>query len=249
MLGIQIMRIFLIFFILIITFVPFSYGQEEKGAMLNTLVITGGQDFEVSFYEIFESFDNISYDTVSQPEANRRLAAKTMDNYDVLVFYDMWQDIDENEKRGFMNLLQTGMGIIFLHHSLASYQNWDEFKMIIGGKYLLESDLELGIAASAYKHDLTLQVKILNKTHAITRNIGDFEIQDEGYQGIEILPSVQPILQVDHPDCAKYVAWNHTYNKSKIVYILLGHDHHAYQEQNFRKLIQNAIYFVADKSL
>ncbi|KPL17396.1 MAG: hypothetical protein AMS26_01080 [Bacteroides sp. SM23_62] len=234
---------------LILTLVSLLYGREEKRSMLNILIITGGHDFEASFYEIFDSFEHIQYDTISQPEANQAMMFNQVGKYDVLVFYDMWQHITEQEKVGFLNLLEKGRGIVFLHHSLASYQNWAEYKNIIGGKYVLKESDDQVSAGSTYKHDLILHVKIADTTHAVTDGLKDFQIKDEGYKGIEILPSVQPLLTVSHTDCAEYVAWAHKYQNSKIVYILLGHDHHAYQEESYRKLIQNAIFWVAGKSI
>src|SRR4030042_3297568 len=106
---------------------------------LDVLLVTGGHSFDTSeFFNLFMSYEKMSIDTISQPRANMLLEEMNNSEYDVIVFYDMWQDITEHQKEAFLKLLENGTGMVFLHHSLVSYQNWDEFKNIIGGKYWQE---------------------------------------------------------------------------------------------------------------
>ena len=103
---------------------------------LNILIVTGGHDFDrKSFFEMFDSFQNISYTELRHPEANLQLGQINPKTFDAVVFYDMPKTISEIEKESYYKLLKLGKGLVFLHHSLASYQDWDEFKTIIGGKY------------------------------------------------------------------------------------------------------------------
>ncbi len=46
-----------------------------------------------------------------------------------------WPEISIPEKDAFIDLTRECTGLVFLHHSLVSYQTWDTFKFIIGGKY------------------------------------------------------------------------------------------------------------------
>jgi len=206
------------------------------------LLITGGHSFDtIQFFEMFYDFEDMDVDTISQPQANALLETDELKKYDVLVFYDMWQDITDQQKTGLLGLLKEGKGMVFLHHSLVSYQGWDEFIYIIGGRYNLENDRMDTSKISGFEHDLDIKARIINKTHPITSNMPDFTIHDEGYYNIEIIPAVHPLLEVNHPSCAKCVAWTNKYENSRIVYILLGHDRHAYQNESFRLLVENAV--------
>jgi hypothetical protein len=100
------------------------------------LIITGGHDFDPSFYKIFNSYVDVQYDTISQPRFNKMISSGLTRNYSALVFYDMWQEINDEQISGYINLLDKGQGIVYLHHALAAYQHWDEFIKIIGGKYI-----------------------------------------------------------------------------------------------------------------
>jgi len=213
---------------------------------LDILLVTGGHSFDTSeFFNLFMSYERMSVDTISQPRANKLLEEMNNSEYDVIVFYDMWQDITENQKKAFHNLLNNGTGIVFLHHSLVSYQNWDEFINILGGKYWQEGYGIDSSKFSGYEHDLNLQVKVLDQDNPVTKDMQDFQIIDEGYSNIKMLPTVIPLLETSHPSCARYVAWTNEYSNSRIIYIMLGHDRKAYENASFKKLIRNAIYWVS----
>jgi type 1 glutamine amidotransferase len=218
----------------------FSLAQSK------ILVITGGHGFEEKeFYEMFDSFRGIEYDTVTHPKANQLLEDSDIKKYSCLVFYDMVQDISENQKKAMIELLDEGMGMVFLHHSLVSYQNWPEFENIIGGKYHLDpSETQ---TTSTYRHDVDITVKIANtrEGHPLTKGMNDFIIHDEVYGNYSVNENVNALIITDHPESTPTIGWWHQYRNSRIVYVQLGHDHWAYANENYRLLVQRAIHFVS----
>lgn len=212
---------------------------------LNILVITGGHSFdEKPFFEMFNSFENINYISLLQPKANAQLGTIDPKTFDAVVFYDMPKTIAEQDKANYYNLLKLGKGLVFLHHSQCSYQDWSEYKTIVGGKYHEEQNTP---QTSTYQHDVTFTVKISNPRHPVTRGLKDFEILDEVYGNTEVLPSVTPLLTTDHPQSSKTIGWTHQIEKSRIVYIQPGHDKNSYLNPNYRKLVRQAIEYVAAK--
>ncbi|MGM0531555.1 MAG: ThuA domain-containing protein, partial [Bacteroidota bacterium] len=130
---------------------------------------------------------------------------------------------------------------------LVSYQEWDEFEKILGGRYLESDYVDDPGNASDYKHDIEMKVSVADKNHPVTRNMNDFIITDEGYSNLRVLPSVKTLLTTDHQHCARKVAWANEYNNSTIVYLLLGHDNKAFQDKNYQRLLFNAIEWVSRK--
>jgi len=200
-------------FILFVSLI-FSCTQESDPIVENILIITGGHEFEPSFYKIFDSFSDIKYDTISQPRFNQMISSGMTDHYSVLIFYDMWQEISEEEKQSFFGLLDKGKGMVFLHHALASYQHWGEFENIIGGKYI-ETDFydDSTMKGSIYTEDITLDIKVIDKNHPVTKDIPDFSIFDEGYKYILMVPKIRQLLMTSHPDCTPTVGWVNKYKK------------------------------------
>jgi len=217
-------------------------GSAKK---LNILIVTGGHDFDrKSFFEMFDSFQDISYTELKHPEANLQLGKINPKTFDAVVFYDMPKTISEEEKLSYYKLLKLGKGLVFLHHSLASYQDWADFKTIIGGKYHEEQNTA---ASSTYQHDVTFKVKIVDPKHPVTKGISDFEILDEVYGNTEFLPEVTPLLTTENPNSSKIIGWTHQKQNSRVVYIQPGHDKNGYFNPNYQKLLKQAIVFVAGK--
>jgi len=215
----------------------------SKTKKINVLIITGGHGFEqVPFYGVFDALENVHYDTIVQPKANALIATTAIDKYDVLVFYDMFDSILPSEQQAYINLLKNGKAMIFLHHSLVSYQNWGEFINIVGGKYHTRPVFVKGDTLKAnYEHDVTMPVRVEDRKHPVTAGINDFEIVDETYGDAEILPSVKPLLSTSLSKSMRYLAWINHYGNSEVLYIQLGHGPSAYSNANYRKLLQQAI--------
>jgi len=233
------------FYKLLILIVLIILSMTVSAKKLHVLVVTGGHDFDrKSFFEMFDSFQEISYTELKHPEANSQLGKINSKTFDAVVFYDMPKTISEAEKESYHKLLKLGKGLVFLHHSLASYQNWNEFKPIIGGKYHEEKNSP---ATSTYQHDVTFKIKIADSKHPITKGITDFEILDEVYGNTEVLSDVTPLLTADHPQSSKTIGWTHQKENSRIVYIQPGHDKNGWFNPNYQKLVKQAIAYVAGK--
>jgi type 1 glutamine amidotransferase len=210
---------------------------------IKVLVITGGHEFEhAAFYNVFDAIQNITYDTLMQPRANELISSSEVNRYDALVFYDMVDSISPARQQAYINLLNKGKAMIFLHHSLVSYQGWPEFIKIVGGQYHTSPVVVNGDTLRAtYEHDVDMPVKVEDKQHPITSGISDFEILDEVYGGVEIMPTIKPLLSTTQPKSMRYIAWINHYGNSDVVYIQLGHGPTAYANTNYRRLIQQAI--------
>lgn len=230
-------------FLIVALTVIFSVNVSAK--KLNVLIVTGGHDFDrESFFQMFDSFEGISYTELKHPEANIRLGQIDPKTFDVVVFYDMPKTISEAEKDNFHKLMKLGKGLLFLHHSLCSYQDWAEYKTIVGGKYHEEKNTP---QTSDYQHDVRFTVHITDPKHPVTKGIKDFEIQDEVYGNTEVLPEVTPLLTTTEPRSSRIIGWAHQKGNSRIVYIALGHDKQAYFNPNYQQIIRQAVAYVSGK--
>ncbi len=220
-----------------------------SNSVTKVLVITGGHSYDtVEFIDVFNSIKYIEFDTLIQPAANKFLTTDEASNYDIFVFYDMWEPISEEEKQAYIHLLDAGKGMVFMHHSLVSYQQWPEFEKIIGGRYKQPRFRGDTLDISSYKHDINIPVRVLDTGHPVTKGIRDFTIHDEAYKNTFRLESVTPLLGTENPYCTDVLAWAHTYSNSRIVYLLLGHDKQAFGNKHFRRLTSNAILWTAGRN-
>jgi len=221
---------------------------NKKADPVRVLLITGGHDFDKEpFYTFLNSLQGITVFEVKHPDALSMFRPENRASYDVVLLYDMYENISEQEKKDFTDCLKAGKGLIVWHHAYCSYQKWAEYKAIAGGRYYQNSwmDKQGDIhPRSTYKHDVQLQVKVADPNHPITKGIQEFDIVDEAYGNGSVNPDVHVLLTTDNRFSTSSVAWVNRYGKSKVVTILLGHDNQAWSNPNFEKLLKQAILWV-----
>jgi len=218
--------------------------------LLAVLVITGGHDFEREpFAAMFDSFDGMTWREAQHPSANDSYTPDAAEGYDVLVLYDLNQEITPEQQAALLALLQRGKGLVVLHHALADYQAWEEWRQVVCGRFYLSPVEREGrtIAASTWRHDVEIPVRVVDPKHPVTHGLADFTIHDEVYGGYEVLPRAYPLLTTDHPESSPTLAWASVWGGSRVVSIQLGHDHFAYDDPNYRRLVSQAIRWVAEK--
>ena len=125
--------------------------------------------------------------------------------YDVVVMYDFSRDLDEKGKKNLRDFVESGKGIVVLHHALLNYQKWNWwYQDVVGGSYRLSREGD--IPSSTVKNDQDIFVTPAEK-HPITAGIGPFHIVDETYGRMWISPTVRPLLTTDNPNSNHVVAW------------------------------------------
>jgi type 1 glutamine amidotransferase len=223
----------------------------EPSAKIRVLIVTGGHDFDrKGFFALWDTFGNVAWREATQGKSSEAFTAENLENCDVVALYDMVQPITDEQKAAFLGFLQRGGGLVALHHCIASYQQWDRFHEIIGGKYLLNDEVREGrkIPKSDYEHDIDLNVQIADPKHPITRGIKGFATHDEIYKGVVVDPEAHVLLTTDHPESGKKLAWTRREGKARVVYIQLGHDNQAYSNPNYRRIVRRAVAWAAGRS-
>jgi hypothetical protein len=223
----------------------FSAIASSRPAGIRVLVVTGGHDYNQStFNAMFESMSGtISYKIIAFPDAFSMFTPQRRNEFDVVVFYHMWQTITEDQKSDMTDCFRQGKPLVVLHHSICAFDKWDEYANIVGGRYFHDSSVVEGkvYPPSTYRHDVNVRIKVLDSTNPVTRGITDFELFDEVYGGFYVEPGVTPLLTTDHPESSPTIGWLHNYGKSRVVVIQSGHDSPAFESPIYRKLLRQSI--------
>lgn len=221
----------------------------ENGGKIKVLVVTGGHGFEqAAFYKMFSDNSEISFTTAAHAKTNATVYDRDdLLSYDVVVLYDMPQQITETQQARFRSLFDRGTGLVVLHHALVSYQNWPEYEQIIGGRYQEPDPNKAGRVTEAvgWQHDVEVPVVIVATNHPVTAGVRDFVIHDEIYWGYRVGKDVTPLISTTHPKSGKPLAWARTQGKSRVVYLQLGHGKEAFDNENYRKLLAQSIRWTA----
>ena len=252
------------------------------------LLVTKGHPFEKEpFFAVFDEMPGVEWTHVEQPAAEALYTVEQGSRYDAYVAYDMpgisftaggpdFAEPSQSFKQGFLALLESGHGFVFLHHAIAGWPAWEEYAEILGGRFLyLPGELRgQSRLDSGYRHAVTHTVSPVGE-HPVTAGLPDkFEITDELYLFEVFEDSVDPILVSDyefvcdnfysaahvvlrgrmhdnsgwsHRPGSNLIGWTREVGASRIVYLQCGDDPVAYENPNFRKLVRNAIAWVSDR--
>ena len=174
---------------------------------------------------------------------------------------------------GFRALLDQGTGIVALHHALAGWPDWDEYHDWLGGRFLYHPGLLRGAIHpdSGYVHDVAYDAEVV-ADHPVTRGIPSrFAMRDELYLCPVFEDEVTPLLRAsasftrehfwsaalavrghmhardgwEHPEGTKLIGWAKQVMASRLAYLQPGDGPSAYDNPHYRRLVENAIRWVA----
>jgi type 1 glutamine amidotransferase len=216
-----------------------GFQSCKQNTPVKVLLITGEHDYDKENFEVMLGKLSMIYDHVEHPDAYAMLKADKIKDYDVVLLYDMPRNIPDEARKDLIAMLEKGKGLVVLHHAICSDDYWDEYVKIVGGRFHHYPWMKDGIEQlpSTFTLDVTMPIRVEDNNHPVTRGLSDFEIIDEVYGGIEILPTVHPLLSSN----SELVCWTNTYGNSHVVAFILGHDKHAWENPAFIKTLSQAI--------
>jgi type 1 glutamine amidotransferase len=211
---------------------------------VRVLVVTGGHSYDPSFYGVFEGRPEIAWShATSQKEA---FSANLLKRQDVLVLYDMYNQIGETEKANLRAFVEAGKGVVALHHAIVDYTSWPWwYEEVIGGKYFEQPSGDH--TASHYKEGVPIVARAAagKQNHPIVRGLGELVTTDECYQGMWHSPRIEVLMETDAPCNDRQLVYlgpsPHT------VYIQLGHETFTHEHPGYRQLVRNAILWSAGR--
>ncbi len=214
---------------------------------LPVLVVRGGHYYDTpEFEEMCLSLKGVSCDLVLTDHFEKMTVEEIDQEYSAILFLNQNKKYTTAEvhRKQYLDLAKRGVGMVFLQFTLSSQPEWDAYHDLVGGKWFLKQFEENAALHSTYFTDLTVDLKVLDPDHPVMEGLVDFTMTDAFYGNIYIDPSVHPLLGTDHPDLSKTIAWAHSYENSKIVYVMPGFTKNAYQNPSYKKLISNALKYV-----
>lgn len=206
---------------------------------IRVLLVTGGHDHDLSFYSVLDD-KRLKVNVNPHPLAFKNDMRK---RYDVIVLYDLMQDMEEAKKANLRAFVEDGKGIVVLHHAICGNGDWKWWsEEVVGARYKLAINHDL--PASTYKHDEVINVKVVKK-HPVTEGVTDFTFNDETYKGMWFSPKVTPLLTTDSPTSDPVIGLLGIHPKARVVFLQSGHGPEAHHNENYRRLVRNAVVWAA----
>ncbi|MFT4657643.1 MAG: type 1 glutamine amidotransferase [Candidatus Aldehydirespiratoraceae bacterium] len=252
------------------------------------LVVAGGHPYDRQAFEaIFadDLFASCDVEFVVQPDALDRLRPGGVDA-DIVVFYDMpglrftradppveFVEPPAGYISGLRRLL-TGdgcerVGMVFMHHAIASWPTSHEFAQLLGGRFLYQPGSFDGTAYpdSGYVLEVDHTVEVLDAGHPICAGLpASFDLTDELYLFPVLDGSVHPLMRTaslarheffsadaavrgrkndndgwSHPPGSDLVAWTRSVGDAELTYLQFGDGPSTYRDPWFRRIVANAV--------
>jgi type 1 glutamine amidotransferase len=208
------------------------------------LLITGGHDHEAAFYMLFNDHKDIDWLPVDT--AANAFKKDIRGKYDVIIMYDFTRDLDDTCKKNLRDFVESGKGVVVLHHALLNYQTWKWWSEdVVGGRYRLQREGDR--PSSSVKNDQQIYVSPAG-SHPVLKGIGPFHITDEAYKNLYMSPRIKPLLTTDNPTSDTNLAWIGPCETSRVIAIQLGHGHSAFGHPAYRALVHNAVVWASGKT-
>ena len=230
-----------------VTLAPRLEPSRAAEKVVRVLVATGGHSYQPSFYDVFNSQPDLRWShATSQAEAFR---PGMKERWDVLVLYDMHNQIGEAEQKNLREYVEAGGGVVALHHSIVDYTSWPWWhEEVIGGKYYEQP--EGAYPASHYKEDVPMVIRLAKgkESHPIARGLGDLVVVDECYKGMWHSPRITVLMET-HNECNDVpVVYLGPRPNSRVVYVQLGHGPDTHNHPGYRALVRNAVLWAAGRN-
>lgn len=181
---------------------------------------------------------------------------------------------DERTKLGFMAMLDAGIPVVALHHAIAGWPAWPQYAEMLGGRFLYQPGTIRGAPRldSGYRHDVSYEAAPAAPDHAIFDGLpSSLRFTDELYLYEVFEDAVLPLLRArhdfvrenfysaaraiagqmfsnadwEHPSGPDLIGWTKRARASPLVYLQPGDGPTTYADQDYRRLVANAIRWAA----
>lgn len=172
-----------------------------------------------------------------------------------------------------IRLLDSGQGLVVLHHAVAAWPGWDGWAEGLGTRFFYRPGTLRGEAhpSSGFRHS-TFTVQVADPKHPICEGITDFTVSDELYHAPILMDRIHPILRHDgdrkgetfldtfdvvtngestgvtcaaRGQASDLMGWTTTMGRSPVVVLLMGDGPSTFADDMFRRLLGNALAWVA----
>lgn len=188
-----------------------------------------------------------SHFTVDSSDSPEVFTDANLRQYAALVFANSNNEAftSDDQRAAFKRYIQSHHGFVAIHSASGSERSWPYFWQVVGGKFVEHPPLQ------------TFTVHVADPTFPAVKDLpADLSWTDECYFTDHLSPDIHPILTTDrtrldgieklrtnpntYPNPLP-LAWYHTFDGSREVYLALGHRKQDYSNPILYNLIRSSI--------
>jgi len=152
-------------------------------------------------------------------------------------WYDEWHfELSEDARKGFLDFLAQGKGLLALHCATICFDDWPEFRKILGAWW------EWGYSGHGLYQEHVMHIS--NPTHPITAGLADFTLMDELYIDPKIVDTVDPLITAEWEGRTHPMLWVREYGQARVCYCAPGHGVETFENPVYQQLLQRCAQWV-----
>ena len=125
-----------------------------------------------------------------------------------------------------------GGALLAIHTAAVSFDDWPEWRTVVGGAW--------DWSRSAHPPLGAMRVSVPPSDHPIVAGLENFEVIDEAYGFLDLMPDVVPLAVSAHGGADHPLLWARRFGRGRVVYDALGHDARSYAHPTHAELLRRA---------
>lgn len=226
---------------------PAAFGADahtrpaSQPAVVRGLMFVGGHahDFDAEPARLADTLRRTENIDIRITTDLGELTEENLAAVDVVIFNAcLDKGMDEPKQTALLNALRGGKGLVAMHCALWCFQDWPEWRRILGGLVLTHDKFG------------PYQVGVVYPMHPIAQGIpATFSITDEAYYVDERAADIRVIVQTaqTHPgrQNREPQLWTNRYLGGRVLVNAMGHNEQALFHPAYLKLLANGIRWAA----
>ncbi|CAA9306210.1 MAG: hypothetical protein AVDCRST_MAG07-276 [uncultured Frankineae bacterium] len=257
---------------------------------MRVLAVTGGHrvDLEAFLLMVAAACDEVGavWAHAVQPAAQAWLSPAHAGAWDALLLHDLpGLHLERGRppapvgppaevRAALAGLLDTGVGVVAVHHALAGWPGWEGWATALGGRFHYAPGRLRGVDWPSSGTRLATYRALPVGDHPVLAGVDAFELDDELYCCPVLVDEVVPLLRTDadldraafvsayehvlvgreaapdataHPPASDLLAWATTAGRSPLVYLQPGDSAATFGLAAYRRLLANALAWVCSE--
>ncbi|MFX1568646.1 MAG: ThuA domain-containing protein [Promethearchaeota archaeon] len=200
------------------------------------LLCQSGRHFKIkkAYSYLQETLDDYTIDNYNNVEIFNN---KDFFEYDTTIFYTHFSEFTKEQEKNVLDFIASGKGFVGLHAASASFKKHPKYYEMIGGRFI------------KHKKKTNIDIKIIDKEHPITKNLGNFTFYDEPYRHDFSMKGDMKVLaeayyyDEEDPD-PEPIIWVKTYGEGRVAFCALGHQTKSLKNEIYCTIIKNLVSWV-----
>jgi len=215
-----------------------AFGLSAQGGEKIKLFFLqgGGHDWKGNFAILQPILEKTGDFEISASNDMDELKADSIKKYNLILFYGSGLNFKNPEQeKGLIEFVKGGGAFAGIHSATDSFKNSEAYWQMIGGRFK-------GHGGGKF------WTRIVDKEHAITKGLEDFEIQDETYSH-NYAKGFEPhsLVKIDRGAEQQSMGWCHEFGKGRVFYTSLGHGREAWVNPHFQRLAVRGLYWAVGR--